>query len=123
MLDPGGPTLADPSRDASPKASFTEEPWHVVRTAARCEKIVAGQFRSSGVTCILPLTRVPRVYGGTPCTVEVPMFPRCVFARGPRRTLLEASVHVREVRPASDGELDAIDEEVDRPMEVVVADA
>jgi hypothetical protein len=129
MLAPGGPTTTDPIRDASPQTSpqtlsFTEEPWHVVRTSARCEKIVAGQLRSSGIHCFLPLTRVRRVYGGEPCTVEVATFPQCVFARGNRQALLRAaSAHVREVRPASGGELEAIEEAFDRTAAVVVAEA
>lgn len=118
----GGPKTTDAGRERPRQTSFTEEPWHLVRTSARCEKIVAGKLRSSGITCFLPLTRVQRAYGGEPCSVEVATFPQFLFARGTCQKLLRASAHVREVRPASGSEIETIEGEFDR-QSVVVADA
>jgi len=105
MLVPLGPET-DRRANAALR-SFTDEPWCIVNTSTRHEKIVASQFRARGIPCLLPLIEAERDYCGTTCRVELPMFPGYVFARGSIDALLGAAGagSVRHVRIASDQEL------------------
>jgi hypothetical protein len=95
MIVPLGP-LQDRRVNAAPPA-FKDEPWCIVRTGARCEKIVASRLRASGITCYLPLLRFEREYCGRMCSIELPMFAGHLFARG-RVNQIIAAVGAREIR-------------------------
>jgi hypothetical protein len=82
--------------NAAPRA-FKDEPWCIVRTGARCEKIVAGRLKASGIPCYLPLQRAEREYCGRTCSIELPMFAGHLFARGKVNRLL-AAAGAREIR-------------------------
>jgi hypothetical protein len=84
--------------------SVAERSWCIVSTGARCEKIVAGRLKAAGIEFVLPMIRVERVYCGHRCTVAVPMFPGCLFARASEREVIAAcgSGRIRRVSVASD---------------------
>jgi hypothetical protein len=76
--------------------------WRIIRTGARCEKIVARQCRAAGITHFLPLVRLARQYGGVACRVEVPLFNGYLFAQADEATLRAAdpTESIREVADA-----------------------
>src|SRR5262245_62131297 len=56
--------------------------WFIVWTGARREKIVARSLERHGIEHFVPVRRAIRTYAQQQCEVELPVFPRCVFANG-----------------------------------------
>jgi len=102
MIVPLGP-LQDHRVNAAPHG-FKDEPWCIVRTGARCEKIVASRMWASGISCYLPLRHVERAYCGRVCSIELPMFAAHVFASGKINQLMAAAGAgaIRQVTVAAD---------------------
>jgi len=102
MLVPSTP-IAEWMEDAVPN-SLVNRSWCIVSTGSRCEKIVAGRLKASGIGFVLPMIEVDRVYCGRPCTVEVPMFTGCLFAQATEREVVAAcgAGPIRSVSVASD---------------------
>jgi hypothetical protein len=75
------------------------ENWCIVKTSARCEKIVARRFEALGIPCYLPLRRETRRYGAETLNVERPLFDRYLFASGSVTELRssDAAGSIREI--------------------------
>jgi transcription antitermination factor NusG len=80
------------------------ETWCIIRTAARCEKIVARRLQACGIPHYLPLRTVRRQYGSETFNVQLPLFDRYVFARGPMEALRfsDNTNSIRDVYSVSD---------------------
>lgn len=68
--------VADPFSDAC------LDPWFVLRTKSRQEKILAHELRSRGISSFLPLVLCTKYYAGRKAQVELPVFPGYLFLRG-----------------------------------------
>jgi hypothetical protein len=113
--------LAGPRRQTGTgsDSAFTGEPWCVVRTASRCEKIVARQFAARGIAHYLPLQRVSRQYASITCDVELAVIPGFVFARGSIAALrgaglasLVRTVHLVEDQSAFCGQMQQLSQQL-----------
>src|SRR5215510_13831703 len=80
------------------------ETWCIIRTGARCEKIVARTLQACGIPHYLPLRTVRRQYGAETFNVQLPLFDRYVFARGPIGSVRSSdrTGSIREVFSAPD---------------------
>jgi transcriptional antiterminator RfaH len=78
LLSP--PTLID--RQEEIFSSDRVDPWFVLRTRSRQEKVLARELNAQGVRNFLPLVRCTKYYQGRKALVEVPLFPGYLFLCG-----------------------------------------